>query len=214
MQPDLIGQAVSHRYFGKDIISSFSPSRDILSVSFLSGEKRFSYPEAFEEHLTLRDDAMQKKLVESSQKLRREKAAHHLSACEDEIRRIAGLRMVPEDFSGEYATDGVVPFHPEYQLFLPEEKRPLLWKFFQPADCCTKWGNIPFRYFDTSVMLCILLELEQLLQNYTAGTIFPQIRPLFLPHQPSGIGRIGEAVFVSGVRRATRTCRDKAPPSC
>ena len=34
---------------------------------------------------------------------------------------------------------------------------------------CQRWGNVPFRYFDTAEMLCILLELEHALQD-TAQT--------------------------------------------
>ncbi|MCI5572140.1 MAG: hypothetical protein MR373_00370 [Faecalibacterium prausnitzii] len=30
---------------------------------------------------------------------------------------------------------------------------------------CQRWGNVPFRYFDTAEMLCILLELEHALQD-------------------------------------------------
>ena len=65
-------------FFGKSVICAFSPKSDILSVTFSSGEKRFPYPEAFEEHLTLRDADLQKKLIHLSHRQQQEQTQQQL----------------------------------------------------------------------------------------------------------------------------------------
>ena len=54
----LIGQAIRHETFGKGIVTGWN--RNILTVCFPGGDKRFLYPDAFaRRHLTLRNQGMQ-----------------------------------------------------------------------------------------------------------------------------------------------------------
>lgn len=54
----LIGQAIRHETFGKGIVTGWD--RNILTVCFPGGDKRFLYPDAFaRHHLTLWDQGMQ-----------------------------------------------------------------------------------------------------------------------------------------------------------
>lgn len=236
MQSQLIGQAVSHRTFGKGVIQSQTPS--VVSVLFAAGEKRFSYPDAFQEHLTLRDTALQQELSAFSAHLEQKKQAQNLTSCEGKLqllrlqrrpvpanaqavfhctpaqwndafaqgqisagcyisgyskgrprvpnrvcpssallltelpaggkeadRRIAGLALAAEDYLGEFAYDGMIFLHPEHRLLLPVEARIRFWDFFAPEERPSRWGSVPFKYFDTSLTIRVLLALKPILQN-------------------------------------------------
>lgn len=56
----LIGQAIKHITFGKGIVTDWDNST--ITVCFSVGEKRFLYPDAFLEYLTLKNEAMQSKV--------------------------------------------------------------------------------------------------------------------------------------------------------
>ena len=59
----LIGQAIRHETFGKGIVTGWN--RNILTVCFPGGDKRFLYPDAFaRRHLTLRNQEMQAEIQE------------------------------------------------------------------------------------------------------------------------------------------------------
>ena len=60
----LIGQAIRHETFGKGIVTGWN--RNILTVCFPGGDKRFLYPDAFaRRHLTLRNQEMQAEIQEN-----------------------------------------------------------------------------------------------------------------------------------------------------
>ena len=60
----LIGQAIRHETFGKGIVTGWN--RNILTVCFPGGDKRFLYPYAFARlHLTLRNQEMQAEIQEN-----------------------------------------------------------------------------------------------------------------------------------------------------
>lgn len=61
MQTQLIGEAVTHISFGKGIITQ--AFGNIVTVTFPEGEKRFLYPDAFLNFLTLRDSDKQKEIT-------------------------------------------------------------------------------------------------------------------------------------------------------
>lgn len=56
----LIGQAIRHKTFGKGIVTGLD--EDVLTVCFSDGNKKFIYPDAFSQYLTLRNSAMQEKI--------------------------------------------------------------------------------------------------------------------------------------------------------
>lgn len=56
----LIGQAISHKAFGKGIVTGCD--KNIITVCFPAGDKRFLYPDAFTKHLTLKGSAVQGKI--------------------------------------------------------------------------------------------------------------------------------------------------------
>ena len=51
------GHAIRHKTFGSGVITAFTES--IITISFSEGEKKFIYPDAFKEHLVLKDKKMQ-----------------------------------------------------------------------------------------------------------------------------------------------------------
>lgn len=56
----LIGQAICHEIFGKGVVTGWD--ENILTVCFRDGGKKFIYPDAFSEHLTLHNSAMQREI--------------------------------------------------------------------------------------------------------------------------------------------------------
>lgn len=56
----LIGQAIRHKVYGKGIVTSCD--KNIITVCFSAGNKRFIYPDAFTKHLTLKNKAIQGKI--------------------------------------------------------------------------------------------------------------------------------------------------------
>lgn len=56
----LIGQAICHEIFGKGIVTDWN--KNVLTVCFPAGDKKFIYPDAFAKHLTLRNHSMQDKI--------------------------------------------------------------------------------------------------------------------------------------------------------
>lgn len=56
----LIGQAVKHSTFGKGVVTDWDDNR--ITICFPEGEKRFIYPDAFSNFLTLNNRGMQMKI--------------------------------------------------------------------------------------------------------------------------------------------------------
>lgn len=96
MQPQLLGQPVKHISFGKGIITNVSDQ--IVTVHFPEGEKRFLYPEAFSDFLTLKDEEKQKEINDKhNQNLQAEKAARK-KECEalERRRQIRTMKITPK----------------------------------------------------------------------------------------------------------------------
>ena len=53
----LIGQAIRHEMFGKGVVTGLN--ENVLTICFSEGEKKFIYPDAFEQYLTLKNSEMQ-----------------------------------------------------------------------------------------------------------------------------------------------------------
>jgi len=56
----LIGQAIRHKVFGKGVVTNCD--KNIITVCFSAGDKRFVYPDAFTKHLTLKNNTIQRKI--------------------------------------------------------------------------------------------------------------------------------------------------------
>lgn len=60
----IVGQKVKHITFGEGVVKEISGERGIISVEFPIGEKRFHYPDAFAEYLSIDDPEKQQKITE------------------------------------------------------------------------------------------------------------------------------------------------------
>lgn len=67
---------------------------------------------------------------------------------EEKERRIVGVAMVEEHFWGDECKDGKVRFHKNHKLILPPDMDLFFWRYFSDDNCLSRWGKIPFRYFD------------------------------------------------------------------
>lgn len=81
----LIGQAIRHEIFGKGIITDWN--KDILTVCFSAGDKKFIYPDAFSKHLTLRDSVIQNKIQGILNARAAEKRAERKAVQEEQKRK-------------------------------------------------------------------------------------------------------------------------------
>ncbi|WP_242862876.1 hypothetical protein [Clostridium sp. C105KSO13] len=80
-------------------------------------------------------------------------------------RRILGAFMVKDNFLGDVCKNGIVECHDQYQIRLNPNKRMLYWDYFDGSDPLPRWGNTVFKYFSTSTMQRILLDMEKTSQN-------------------------------------------------
>ncbi|GAA0362767.1 hypothetical protein GCM10008932_14080 [Alkalibacterium iburiense] len=71
---------------------------------------------------------------------------------EETERRILGLFMVPETFSGSTNEDGVIPAHSKYRIQLTDEEadKMLFWNYYKNKNYPerTTWNSGKYRYFD------------------------------------------------------------------
>lgn len=79
MQAQLLGQPVKHISFGKGIITDVTSK--IVTIQFSQGKKKFLYPQAFSNFLTLRDtekqnaiNAKYNKMLQDKEKLQKKKS--------------------------------------------------------------------------------------------------------------------------------------------
>ncbi len=83
---DIQGQAVSHRTFGRGVITALSEST--VTVRFDTGEKRFLYPDAFRQHLVLKDDGIRENVrIKMEERRIAEERRRKLQQAEQERRR-------------------------------------------------------------------------------------------------------------------------------
>ncbi|MBD7986274.1 malate synthase [Sporosarcina sp. Sa2YVA2] len=71
---------------------------------------------------------------------------------DEKERKILGLFMVHEVFSGDLGTDGLVPTHEEFKIELTEQEadQMLFWNYYMNASYPerTTWNSGKFRYYD------------------------------------------------------------------
>ena len=84
-------------------------------------------------------------------------------------RRILGLYMVDEMFSGTLGVDGMVPSHEEYRIELTEEEseKMLFWNYYINKNYPerTSWNSGKFRYFDNIWTAQILQDIIALKED-------------------------------------------------
>lgn len=85
----LIGQTIHHKAFGSGVVTERMDN--ILTICFSQGEKRFLYPDAFSDHLTLGDTALQREIRGILRKKEKAKEAKR-QAVQDEQERVYRLR--------------------------------------------------------------------------------------------------------------------------
>lgn len=78
-------------------------------------------------------------------------------------RRILGLYMVNETFSGNSSNDGMVPSHAEFRIKLTDEEaeKMLFWNYYinQNHPHRTSWNSGKYRYFDNVWTAQILKDI-------------------------------------------------------
>ncbi|MGR6836618.1 hypothetical protein [Syntrophomonas erecta] len=84
-------------------------------------------------------------------------------------RRILGLFMVNDSFSGKQCVDGYIPAHSEYRLRLSEQEseKILFWNYYVDERYPHKitWNTGRYRYFDNIWMAQILRDIISLKKN-------------------------------------------------
>lgn len=91
----LIGQAIRHERFGKGVVTGCEA--DVLTVCFQGGDRKFIYPDAFARHLTLRDSAMQNKVLSllNAREEKREAERQAVQETRERRHRLENLRVSP-----------------------------------------------------------------------------------------------------------------------
>lgn len=88
---------------------------------------------------------------------------------EETERRIIGLYMVAETFSGQLSEDGIVPAHSEFRIELSEKEadQMLFWNYYLNKNYPdrTAWNSGKYRYFDNVWTAQILKDIIALKTN-------------------------------------------------
>jgi hypothetical protein len=100
MQTQLLGQPVKHISFGKGIITDVTSN--IVTIQFSQGKKKFLYPQAFSNFLTLRDTEKQNEINAKYNKILREKEAVQKKKSEEQ-ERLYQLRTMKIDPNSQSA---------------------------------------------------------------------------------------------------------------
>lgn len=87
----LIGQAVKHPSFGQGVVTGFAENK--VTVEFSQGEKKFVYPDAFSQFLTLRDQTMQGAIDDLYQRANEEQTRAREEQLREQERRSRLLRL-------------------------------------------------------------------------------------------------------------------------
>lgn len=91
----LVGESVKHKAFGFGQITNFS--ENIVTVCFSGGNKKFLYPDAFAEFLTLTNQAIQKQIgaIWDLRMQKEEEKKKSILKEQDRRRRIRSLKITP-----------------------------------------------------------------------------------------------------------------------
>lgn len=91
MQMQLLGQPVRHISFGKGVIADISDR--FVTIRFEQGDKKFLYPDAFYNFLTLKDTEKQNRINAKYNKRLQDEEAERKRECEEQERRRQILTM-------------------------------------------------------------------------------------------------------------------------
>lgn len=91
----LIGQTIHHKAFGIGVVTDWMDN--ILTICFSQGEKRFLYPDAFSDYLTLRDRTLQREIRGVLKKKEKAKESKRQAIQEEQERvyRLRNLKITP-----------------------------------------------------------------------------------------------------------------------
>lgn len=139
----LCSQAVKHAAFGKGIITEVSGHT--ITVCFAQGEKRFSWPDAFTQYLTMKDTALQAELsamAERNERDRQEEKQRELEKHERLIRLKA--MKIPAKAQAAFDVDAptLARFEREGVLYAgsylsgPSKGKPRMPKSMKPNTAC------------------------------------------------------------------------------
>ena len=94
----LVGQKVTHRAFGRGVVTEVLRNGDIVTVHFNHGEKRFLYPDAFYRFLTLEDSEKQEKINQDYRRQHEIEEAQREKEREAQERRIriSSMKVTPD----------------------------------------------------------------------------------------------------------------------
>ena len=88
-----------------------------------------------------------------------------LTACPpntpEKERRILGALMVEDSFLGDLCKDGIVECHDKHKVRLNPDNIMLYWDYFDRSAPPPRWGSTVFKYFPTSTMKQILLDMKK-----------------------------------------------------
>jgi hypothetical protein len=105
MNTQLLGESVRHSAFGQGTITEVSG--EFLTIRFAKKERRFIYPDAFLNFLTLKDDSKQKAIIENCNRRQKIEEVERRKIC-DEIERLRQIRTM------KIAPNSQAAFHIEY----------------------------------------------------------------------------------------------------
>ncbi len=146
----LIGQTVRHKFFGQGVIKDCS--RDIVTVSFSKGDKRFIYPDAFAGFLTLKNRSAQNSINTLCSKRQEEEAAQKQALQEEQAnrQRLQALKITPnshaafdidlKDFNKIFSS-GAVPTG--CYLSGKSKGEPRIPGKLRPNSACLLTGHVP-----------------------------------------------------------------------
>ena len=78
-------------------------------------------------------------------------------------RRIIGVFMVQDTFSGDLCKNGQIKAHEDFRIKLSEKEQPKFWRYFQDTECPASWGKTEIKYFSNEIMQKILYDISNLL---------------------------------------------------
>src|SRR5699024_2834105 len=244
---NLINEEITHKVFGEGNIVDHDDS--IITVDFNEDIKKFVYPDAFGNFITLNDRDTAKSLKnillkrtmeEEAQERKRDEeeqqsvftdwqvftgkvqsgknkgqpnraarvspnSAGLLTARESDQpeteRRILGLYMVNETFSGNLNDDGMVPAHAEFRSELTDQEaeKMLFWNYYINNNYPdrTTWNSGKYRYFDNVWTAQILKDIialktdeEQIKEAKNFLEYFCQMNVLDIDNIPEANGAL------------------------
>jgi hypothetical protein len=92
----LIGQPIKHNKFGRGIVTDWKDT--IITVCFDMGEKKFIYPDAFANFLILKNEAIQKQILEilEAREAKKEEERRALQEIQERRSMLNNLKISPQ----------------------------------------------------------------------------------------------------------------------